>query len=378
MKGNFRIGSLLGIPILVNPSWFILLGLVTFTLATNLYPDALEDEPTSVHVAMALVSALAFFACVVAHELAHSAVAKLYRIPVRSITLFVFGGVAQITREASRPFAEFLMAAAGPATSIVLGALFFGVLWLADPGETPAAYVLFWLAIMNGVLGIFNLIPAFPMDGGRVFRSLLWMVTGNHARATTIAAWTGRAIAWAMMAAGGLAVAGVEVYIASEGIGGIWLILIGLFLENAARASLVQNRVLRALEGVRTRDLMTTETPTVDSAVGLDSLIRVFEINPRVCYFVEDQGRLAGIVTAYQVAALSPADRSRLTAGEAMLPSDRLRAAAPDRTLSDVLIEMESEELTHMPVVEGGRVIGVVARDRILGLLRQRGLLGAG
>ncbi|HET7738818.1 MAG TPA: site-2 protease family protein, partial [Tepidiformaceae bacterium] len=326
---------------------------------------------------MALASALAFFACVIAHELAHSVVAKLYKIPVKSITLFVFGGVAQITREATRPFAEFLMAVAGPLMSLVLGGVFFAVWWLLGENDTPADYVLLWLAVMNGALGIFNLIPAFPMDGGRVFRSLIWMVSGNYNRATTIAGWTGRGFGWAMIATGALAVAGVETYVASEGLGGFWLVLIGFFLENAARQSLFQNKLIESLKGVRAREVMTTSMPTVDASVNLRSLANVFDLNPRICYFVEEEGRLAGIVTAFQMAEVPEQFWNERTAGEAMMPSKRLRATDPERPLNEVLIEMETEDLTHMPVVEGGRVVGVLARERILAFLRQRGLLPA-
>jgi len=374
---NIRLGSLLGIPILVNPSWFLLFGLTTWILATEVFPDALAEASAQTHFLMAAASVLLFFASIILHELAHSVVAKAYKIPVRSITLFLFGGVAQITREAARPLGELLMAAAGPLMSFVLGGIFLGIWFVLGAQDSrPIDYVLFWVAWMNFVLGIFNFMPAFPMDGGRVFRSLIWLVTGNYNRATSIAAWTGRGIAWTMMAIGLLAVFYVDVLIARDPLGGGWLILIGLFLENAARQSLLQNRFVRTLQQYHTSDLMTLDPPVVPGTMTVGSLARgVLEINPRVCYFVEENGSLAGIISGYQLREVPEPLWDVTTASQAMVAKDKLRPARKEQLVSEVLLEMETENLLHMPVIEDGRVIGVIARDRILGVLRQAGLI---
>ena len=374
---NIRLGSLLGIPILVNPSWFLLFGVVTWFLATQVYPDSLATASASTHFIMAAVSVILFFVCIVLHELAHSIVAKRYRIPVKSITLFVFGGVAQITREATKPLNELLMALAGPLTSILLGAAFFGAWYaLGSQDGRPIDHVLFFLGGINVVLGVFNLLPAFPMDGGRVFRSLIWLVTRDYNRATSIAAWSGRIIAWAMMACGFVGVLGVNVFVANDLYSGGWLILIGLFVENAARQSLVQNRLVRTLQKYSAGDLMMTDPPVVEGDMSVATLARgVLEINPRVLYFVEDQGKLAGIISGYQMRAIPEPLWDSTRASQAMVPSGRLHATERERPVSEVLLEMETENLLHMPVVENGRVIGVIARDRILSVLRQAGLI---
>lgn len=373
-----RIGSLLGIPILISPSWLIIFALTTWILATQLYPSALNDASRTTHYLMAAASVLLFFASIILHELAHSIVARRYHIPVRSITLFLFGGVAQITREAARPMAEFIMAVAGPATSVVIGMAFYG-LWFAlgSQDSRPVDYVLYWLAFTNGVLAIFNMLPAFPMDGGRVFRSLIWMFTSNYNRATSIAAWTGRGIAWVMIGLGVASFTGFPPGLAEQGASGIWLALIGIFLENAARQGLLQNRLLVALQKYNAGDLMTPDPPVVDADISVASLARgVLDLNPRVCYFVEDEGKLAGLLSAYQMRAVPESLWDTTTAGQAMVPSARLRATAPERSAHEVLLEMESENILHMPVVTEGRVVGVIGRDRILGVLRQAGLLG--
>jgi Zn-dependent protease/CBS domain-containing protein len=374
---TFRIGSLAGIPILVSPSWFVLFGLTTWLLATQFYPDALEEAGRWTHYAMAAASVVLFFASIIIHELAHSLVARAYKIPVRSITLFILGGVAQITREAAKPLHELLMAAAGPLTSFALSFGFFGV-WFAlgAQDDRPVDYVLVWLALMNAILGVFNMLPAFPMDGGRVFRALAWMVTGNYNRATSIAAWTGRGFAFAGIGVGVAAIFGRDMVIADSPASGAWLVFLGMFLENAARKSLDQNRLVKELSLYRAEDIMQRDPPVIDGGQSVGSLARgVIDINPRVTYMVEDHGALAGLITGYQLRQVPEKDWDSTSARQAMVPSATLRAAAREQLVSDVLIEMETEDLLHMPVVENGRVIGIVARDRILGLLRQAGLL---
>jgi Zn-dependent protease len=376
---TFKVATLGGIPILINPSWFILFGLTTWLLATRFYPAALKDAGRWTHYSMAAASVVLFFISIVLHELAHSLVAKAYRIPVRSITLFILGGVAQITREAAKPLHELLMAAAGPLTSFLLAAAFGGAwLLLGAQDNRPIDYVLVWLGLMNAVLGVFNLLPAFPMDGGRIFRSIAWMVTGNYDRATQIAAWTGRAFAFSGVGVGLMAVSGRHTFIAHDAASGAWLIFVALFLENAARRSLDQNRLVRELRLYRAEDLMHRDPPLAEVSQSVGSLARgVIDINPRVCYFVQDEGKLAGILSGDEMRRVPEAQWDAVTARQAMVPSARLRAAAREQLISDVLLEMEIEDLFHMPVVENGRVVGVVARDRIVGLLRQAGLLPA-
>lgn len=375
---NIRLGSILGIPILVSPSFFVLFGIVTVILGSNFYPETHENADTWTYVIMAAVSAPLFFASIVLHELAHSMVARVYKIPVRSITLFALGGVAHITRDATRPFAELLMAVAGPFMSLLIGVGLFGVWWLLGAGEKSAVdAVLLGLGGMNIVLAVFNLIPLFPMDGGRVFRSLIWLVTGDYYRATAVAAWTGRVLAWGLMAAGVLGMAGVDVYLASDTLSGLWLLGIGFFLENAARTSLLQNRLIGTLKRYRAQELMVADPPVVEADMSVGALARgVIELNPRVCYFVEDHGKLAGILSAYQMRAVPEALWDSTTAGDAMVPSAKLKATAPEQSIDDVLLEMESADLTHMPVVNDGRVVGVIGRDRIIGLLQKDGIIG--
>ncbi|WBL34962.1 site-2 protease family protein [Tepidiforma flava] len=312
------------------------------------------------HLGMAAASVAAFFASIVLHELAHSLVARRFRIPVKSITLFVFGGVAQITREAARPLQELLMALAGPLTSIALGAAFAG-LWrlLGAQADRPIDYVLVWLAIMNAALGVFNLLPAFPMDGGRVFRALAWMVTRAPARAGD--------------SAGGLDRAGVRVG-AGAGAGACWRCSggtwcsrirwqaapgwcsLGCSSRTRRRQSLLQNRLVQELARYRAEDVMLADIGRmVDAEQPVGPLARgTLELNPRAVFLVSDGDRLAGVLSGYDLLDVPVAavgrDAGWLGDGAA---GDALRAtSADDRLVSDVLLEMEMEDLLHMPVVE--------------------------
>ena len=321
---------------------------------------------------------LLLFTCVVLHEFGHALAGKAFGINTPDITLLPIGGVARLERIPDEPVQELVIAAAGPAVTalIAVGAFIGGGSWDYPPStETSIPDLLF---TMNIVLLLFNLLPAFPMDGGRIFRSIAWMVTGNYDRATQIAAWTGRAFAFSGVGVGLMAVSGRHTFIAHDAASGAWLIFVALFLENAARRSLDQNRLVRELRLYRAEDLMHRDPPLAEVSQSVGSLARgVIDINPRVCYFVQDEGKLAGILSGDEMRRVPEAQWDAVTARQAMVPSARLRAAAREQLISDVLLEMEIEDLLHMPVVENGRVVGVVARERIVGLLRQAGLLPA-
>ncbi len=373
---TIQVGSLFGIPVLVHPAWFALFALTTLILATDVYPSTIEGGSPAVHIALAAASSVLFFASIILHELAHSLVARAYRIPVRSITLFLFGGVAQITRDAARPTAELLMSLAGPLMSFAVAGACIAVWWALGGGSSePQQVMLLWVGAMNGLLGAFNLLPAFPMDGGRVFRSLLWLVTGSYYRASMVAGWTGRLFAWAMIALGALALIGYDVWVIDR-FGGAWFILVGLFLEGAARQALLYTRLMETLGRYRAGDLMVPDPPVVDGQMSVGALARgALELNPRLCYFIEEEGRLAGILGAHQMQEVPEPLWDMTPAARAMVPSARLRAANPGQPIADVMVEMESAGLMHMPVVTDGRVVGVISLDRIFGVLRQAGIL---
>ena len=380
MRGTIRIGRILGIPIRIDPSWFLSLIWVLFILAFEWYPNVLPRESTWVHWALAAVSGVLFFTCIILHELGHSVVARYFGIPVRSITLFILGGVAQITRDATRPMPELLMALAGPSVSILLGGVFM-VLWLfTGQGHNAASSMWGWLWIMNLGLGIFNLAPAFPMDGGRVLRASIWGVTHNFGRATRIAVWVGRALAWLLIAFGVLSALDARFLpFRLETVSGLWLALIGYFLLQNAGGSLRQTRILEELRGYKVGDVMVRDIP----AVYLHTTVRGLLNGPLAGYgpgrdwlFVSGGDHFAGVVPRHAVLQVPEAQWDTRVAADLMIPAAVLRPIAPEATLADALHLMQEHEIRVLPVVDGGQVVGLIHEGHIGRVLRGRRDLG--
>lgn len=250
MRGSIRIGKIFGIPIGLHYSWFVIFGIVTFSLSYYIYPDSYPGWSNSMYWLIGIITSLLFFCSVLAHELSHSLVSRRNGVPIKSITLFIFGGVARISRESSRASGEFKMAIAGPLSSMVIAGI-FTVIWLISRNSNePVAALSSWLAYINGSLAVFNMIPGFPLDGGRVLRSILWGATRNYRRATRIATRIGQGVAY-LMIIGGLVIA-----FKYDWLSGIWLAFIGWFLNNAATASFSQVTLREGLGNFTAGDVM--------------------------------------------------------------------------------------------------------------------------
>jgi Zn-dependent protease len=270
MEAQIKLGRVLGVEIGLHYSWLIIALLITLSLAGH-FQVANPAWGRGVIWATAIVTGLLFFAAIVAHELSHAAVARARGLPVRSITLFALGGVAQIEREAADAKTEFWMGIVGPITSAVIGVVFLGIAaalgWTAmSTPDTPLLAMLVWLGYINISLALFNMVPGFPLDGGRVLRALVWWRTGDAARATRIAAQVGQLVAMAFIATGVLR------FFAGAGLGGLWIAFIGWFLLDAARASHAQVGIAQALRGVRVGDVMERDCPSVDGLSNLQTL----------------------------------------------------------------------------------------------------------
>jgi Zn-dependent protease len=376
MRGTIQIGRLLGIPIGVHFSWFVPLAFVLGLLATRFYPEVLPNDGAWLHWTLAGITGLLFFSCIVLHELGHSVVAKYYGIPVQSITLFVLGGVAQITRDAKRPVPELLMALAGPAVSILLGGLFMALWWFMGQGTNAASTMWEWLWIMNLALGIFNMMPAFPMDGGRVLRASVWGVTRNFTRATKIAVWVGRGLAWTLMAVGLLAAVNSSLLPVQLGpIAGIQFLLIGWFLMMYAGSSLRQTQLLDELGRHTVRSVMVQGIPAVylqtTAREMLDGALAGYGPG-RDWAFVSGGDHFVGVVPRSAVERVPEAQQSRWVAGDLMIPAATLRPIEPDATLADVLHCFNEHETRLLPVVDRGEVVGLVHEGHIARFLRGR------
>ena len=374
MHGNFRLLRILGIPIEINVSWLITLAFVTSLLATRVYPEWLPRsspyrDDYALHWVMAVCSGLAFFASIVLHELAHSIVAKRQGIEVRAITLFIFGGVSQIAGEARRPLHEFFIAIVGPLTSLVLAGVFFIIFELANfETGAPIALVIDWLFVMNLVVAAFNMAPGFPMDGGRVLRAGLWGISHSFIKATRWATVIGRALGYTMMAIGGMAIFGIVTFI--DQWSGLWFGVLGMFLESSARQSWFQASALDVLSKYRAADIMTSELETAQRGERLQYLVN--RGGHRFIFFVSDDDEgVIGVLTEKETAPMQLQGRLGLSAEDVMLRPNALPTAKLQDDGAIMLQSMEAANVWHLPVIDAGRVIGVVSKESLLRLLGQ-------
>ncbi len=372
MGSAFNLGRLFGIQFRLHYTWFIIFTLITVSLAWLFFPGTYPGWSRLIYWIVGVVASLLFFAPIIDHELAHSLVARVNGIPVRSITLFVFGGVSQIAREATKAGTELKMAAAGPACSLVIGGL-FGLLWLftRDVNE-PIAAMSLWLAQVNGIVAVFNLIPGFPLDGGRVFRSILWRVTGNYKRSTQIATRVGQGVGY-LFILGGILI----MFVLHEWFSGLWLVFIGWFIENAAAASYRQIQWHEGLRGLAVSQVMTSGFPVVPSDVTVKQLVEGYVFTTGRHYFlVADEGRLKGIVILPDIKAVPQLNWGVTRVEDIMTPVDKLIIARPDQDALSVIEQMDEHGIDQIPVVSGGRVIGLIDRDNLMMFLRLRSELG--
>jgi Zn-dependent protease/CBS domain-containing protein len=370
---TWRIGRVAGIEIAVDYSWLLIFVLITFSLGSQ-FSAGHEDWSRAAIWTSAVVASLLFFVSIVLHELGHSLTAQRLGVGVASITLFVFGGVAQLRSEPKRPSHEVLIALAGPLVSIVLGVGFHAMANVIGEGAGgQLGGILSWLGRINLILAAFNLVPGFPLDGGRVLRGLVWGVTGSFERATAVAAASGSIFAYSLIALGiAAALLGGEV------VGGLWLAFIGWFLLTAARATVGQAFVEGILSRLRIEDILEPiDGLCIDAREGVAHLIREFVLRHgyRTFYVVDAMGTLLGIVTLGELAAVPPDERARTPVESIMTPIDRLHVLRQDDSGWDAMRTMVEAGVNQLPVVRSGKIIGAVTRERLLGVVQARAAL---
>ena len=370
MRGEgIQIGWINGIPIFLHPSWFLIFALIAYSFVSEF--DALHlDIPTPQLWGLGLMTSGLYFGSLVFHEMAHSILAKHYKIPVVSITLFVFGGVARIARDPSRAIEEFNIAVAGPISSYLLAGGFWLVARQAGSNAILAALA-GSLAWINFSLATFNLVPGFPLDGGRIFRALVWGITKDFSRSTRIAARAGQVVAYAMIAAG-VATAVANYAPLGGTISGMWLAFIGWFILNAARQTNAQADARGALEGLRVADIMTPELPTIGREISLEDYAREMMRTGRRAQLVVAHEQLVGLMTAELLHTVPQQDWDVTSVQAVMLPKDKLHWAAPEEPALSLLDRMRTIGMQQMPVIAGGNVVGIVTRDSILRVLQAR------
>src|SRR5437773_5631372 len=306
MQAQIRLGRIFGIEIGLHYSWLIIAVLIATSLAGH-FSEAYPDWATTIIWTTAIMTALLFFAAIIVHELSHAAIARLRGLPVRSITLFALGGVAQIGKEAADAKTEFWMGIVGPLTSALIGALCLGIAWTlgwtfsVEP-TTPVTAMLVWLGYINVGLAVFNMVPGFPLDGGRVLRGVIWWITGNAAKATRAAAATGQVIAY------GFIFLGILRFFGGAGLSGLWIAFIGWFLLSAAQATAAQAEFTETFRGVRVADLMTRDCGPVDGNTNLQTFVHDFLLPiVRRCFVIVENGQISGLITVNEVKAIPQA-----------------------------------------------------------------------
>jgi Zn-dependent protease/predicted transcriptional regulator len=365
LRSQIKLGRVFGIEIGLHYSWFLIALLIVLSLSSQFH----STNPAwgdGVILAMAIGTALLFFVSLLLHELAHSLVATSNKLPVREITLFALGGVSQIEKNPLSAKVEFWMAFVGPLTSAAIGAVCLTLARaIGNSSSQPGMAMLLWLGYINLSLAVFNLLPGYPLDGGRVLRALIWWKTGDADRSTQLAARVGQVVAFAFIAVG------LFQFFNGAGIGGLWIVFIGWFLLQAARESYVQVGLAHALNGVRVADVMTHDCPTVEGWLNVQNFVEQELLRTgRRCFIVVDKGEIMGMVTPHEIKQIERARWPFVTLHDVMRPLEDLRSVTPDAPLASALEAMSRYDLNQLPVVSDNRLKGVLSRSDVLGYLQ--------
>ena len=371
MPGSFRIFRIAGIDINIHISWLIILVFLTFSLATGWFPIMYPGSSTATYYLLGLIASILLFVSVLLHELAHSFVARSRGLQVKSIVLFIFGGVSNIEQEPQTPGIEFSMAFVGPLVSLLIGVVCYGLLLLVRGTHSLLVPILSYLALMNIILGIFNLIPGFPLDGGRVLRSIIWKATGNFQTATNITTFVGQAFAYLII------LWGILLFFAGNAFNGLIIIFTGWFLLTSAQSARSQSVLDTAFRGVTVNQIMNTNVMTVPANISLQKLVDEYFL-PRGLRsaFVMQGDQLAGLITLSDIRHVPRDQWPQTPVGFAMIPLERLHTITPQQNVKDVLPLMTGQDVNQLAVVQDGRLVGVLTREGILRSLEIRRNLG--
>jgi Zn-dependent protease/predicted transcriptional regulator len=361
LRSQIKLGRIFGVQIGLHYSWFLIALLIVYSLSAQFHATN-PNWGDGVILTLAVLTALLFFVSLLLHELAHSLVASKNGLPVKEITLFALGGVSQIEKNPQSAKLEFWMAFVGPLTSAVIGGICLILARLiGDPASDPGMAMLLWLGYINLTLAAFNLVPGYPLDGGRVLRAIIWWKTGDADRSTQAAAKAGQMVAF------GFIVLGIVRYFGGAGIGGLWIAFIGWFLLQAARESYSQIGLAQALNGVWVTDVMTRECPTVNGSLNVQNFVDHELLRTgRRCFIVVDKGEVRGMVTPHEIKQIDRTEWPSMTMLDIMRPLKDLRAVTPETQLTNALESMNRYDLNQLPVISKSHLEGVLSRAQIL------------
>jgi Zn-dependent protease/CBS domain-containing protein len=374
MNRSIHLVTIFDIPIEINWTWFVVFFLVTWTLAQSYFPAALPNSPVAVYWMISILAAVLFFVSLLAHELSHSIVAIKNRLPINGITLFIFGGVARMSKEPQTPKVEFIMAAAGPLCSFSISFAFFVLTQLFYNLHFPMAIVVTtdYLSVINLLVGIFNLIPGFPLDGGRILRSALWSLTGDIKRATEIASFFGKLFAYFLIGFGFLYLFYGAV------LSGIWLIFIGFFLQEAASTSYQQVAMKQLLSGAKVQDIMSKDVVTVREDLTLHSLVEDYFFKFRFTSFpvISAEGAIKGIITVHAVKDIHKNLWHSTKIKDAMVPLAQNLIVHPNKDVFEALTQMAGNGVGRLLVTQNGKLIGIISQRDVIRLFEVKEGLG--
>lgn len=364
MKSSFRLFRVFGIDIGIHYTWIFIFVFFSWSLAVSYFPSVNANWSTATYWITGIIAALMLFVSVLLHELAHSLVARRRGMPVNSIVLFILGGVSNLEEEPDRPSAEFAMAIVGPGTSFVLALVFFGLSYLPADGTGPAAAVLSYLALINALLGAFNLLPGFPLDGGRVLRSIIWGSTGNLVKATNIAGIVGQVIGWLMIGTG------IYLIFSVSFISGLWLAFIGWFLNSSADASRKEISLRERLSVIKVSEIIDSVPQVISPDTRISELVRdIFGKKHGRAVPVCDGEKLVGIVTITDVREVRHSEWDNTTV-EKIMTRDPLYTVSPADNVNTAFRILAKQNINQVVVVEDGKCAGLLSRADIISHLQ--------
>jgi Zn-dependent protease/predicted transcriptional regulator len=367
-RGTVPLFRVAGIQVSLDYSWFIIFALITWSLSAGYFPRHFRGLGQTIYWTVGTVTSVLFFLSIVLHEIMHSLVAMRFGIAIRSITLFIFGGASHLSREAKSPWSEFIIAFAGPATNIVLGLVLLGIKIRIPWESAPIVAAVFnYLAWINILIGLFNLVPAFPLDGGRMLRAVAWWKTGSPSYAIRLSTDMGKGFSLAIISIGAL-----EVFTGSL-LEGLLVILIGLFLRSMAYAGMEGFMLSHELENMKVRNIMIRDWVGVPPGLSVERLVADYILNSTMREFtVESDEKLLGTVSLENILALTKEERKRSAVRDIMVPVNSESEISPDDSLSEALRLMISSNIIHLLVMENGRMVGMVTRKGVIRLMELR------
>ncbi len=371
MNNSLKVGRLFGIDIAIHISWLLVFALFSFTLSEGYFPAEMPRLTKVEYWSLGIITTLLLFGSVLVHEFAHSLVAIKQGIPIKRITLFIFGGVAQLEREPDHPSAEFKITISGPVASFIL-AFIFGMVYLILPPERGFTEAVNFLARVNFTVALINLVPAFPLDGGRLLRALIWWFKGNLLHATKIAVSIGSIFAIISM---GLGFFLVFYY---QWIWGLWYIFLGWMVYQAGQGSYSQLIFKQAFANVKVSDIMSDKVVFVPSNLHLDELVEKFFRYKFGAFPVIEGDRVLGLITVHQVKDVPRSEWSKVSAGDVMTPIDKCLCVGPDQEAVEVMMKLASEDTGRALVIQEGQLVGIISRTDMMRLINMHLILGLG